>query len=166
MPVSMFWADLLAKRAQWGLHVGAPLTVASAPRWARLRRDVAASPPKTNSAISARKHWERGWSVHDEVYFDEIKTPAKNGRGWTYVKPPSHPRKGTIMVGAMEGYYEPEWSEQTAYEALCDIVFMEFTDWREESQDLTRPLNNPSLIFAAAAGLIANRTANAAERGL
>lgn len=111
----------------------------------------------TGLIISARKHWERGWSVHDEVYFDEIKTPAKNGRGWTYIKPPSHPRKGTVMVGGMEGYYEPEWSEQTAYEALRDIVFMEFTDWREESQDLTRPLHSHSLIFAAAADLIGAR---------
>lgn len=30
----------------------------------------------------------------------------------------SHPLKGTPMVGGMSGYYEPEWHEETALDAL------------------------------------------------
>lgn len=70
------------------------------------------------------------------------------------------------MVGAMSGYEEPEWEEQTAYEALIDAVHMEFTDWGalasagDEGEDSDRPimlrdLSTPTAVFAAAAEMIA-----------
>lgn len=33
-----------------------------------------------------------------------------------------HPLKGTPMIGGMSGYYEPEWSEQTLYEVLSEVL--------------------------------------------
>lgn len=36
-----------------------------------------------------------------------------------------HPLKGTPMVGEMSGYYEPEWSEETAWERLGQLVHWE-----------------------------------------
>jgi hypothetical protein len=35
-----------------------------------------------------------------------------------------HPLKGTPMVGACTGYYEPEWKEQTALEELWDLIIL------------------------------------------
>lgn len=127
--------------------------------------------------ISDRKHWERG-SCH----------PTYKGRnGWTTQRgaeivfstragrrivmgPPCHPRKGTMMVGATSGYYETEWDEECAYIALERIVTHHFTDWDvayfegdcDELPDtrprITRDLSTPSLIFAAAADMIAERS--------
>ncbi|WP_438852624.1 hypothetical protein [Brevundimonas nasdae] len=110
----------------------------------------------TGLVITARKHWERRRSVHPDLWGEhEIKTPAKDGDGWICISPPGHPRKGTIMVGALEGYYEPEWDEKTAWEALRDIVFIEFTDWGEDECSLTRRLDTPSDILRAAESLVA-----------
>ena len=89
-----------------------------------------------------------------------IKTPARDGRGWVYAKPPCHPRKGTIMVGALEGYYEPEWDEETAYEALLDILYVEFTDWSEDGPcALMRDLSTVTGVFRAANDLARQREA-------
>lgn len=118
----------------------------------------------TGLVITARKHFERGRSVHDELYGEGmIKTLARDGQGWVYAKPPSHPRKGTIMVGALSGYYEPEWDEETAYEALLDIVYAEFTEWSEEgASPLTRDLSTVGQVFRAADDLVARRRAGRA----
>jgi len=43
-----------------------------------------------------------------------------------------HPLKGTPMLGATQGYYEPEWYETTAFSALCEIV-----SWNEKPKDVT-----------------------------
>ncbi len=43
-----------------------------------------------------------------------------------------HPLKGTPMVGAMEGYYEPEWSERTAWDELGECI-----RWQEKPETLT-----------------------------
>lgn len=117
----------------------------------------------TGRVIMERKHWERGRSVHDETIWDrEIKTPARDGNGWVYQHPPCHPRKGTIMVGETSGYYEPEWSEETAYEALVGLVDVEtieivFDD--EGEPDFASPLVDftPSNVFRMADRLVAER---------
>lgn len=107
-----------------------------------------------------RKHWERMRSVHNEVIGDGYKYPANNGNGYISVRPPNHPRKGTVMVGGMSGYYEPEWDETTAYEALVDVLFNIFTPWDDydEVNDIWpscfRNLSTPRLIFLAADELI------------
>lgn len=118
--------------------------------------------------ITAKKHWER----HDAVHGDVIRA-CEGGyayqpecrRGYRFpfihVVPPLHPWVGTIMVGAMEGYYEPEWSEETAWGSLCNMVFGHFTDWdayaREDAKGpcLMRRLRTPSDIFKAADDMVA-----------
>ncbi|PWJ81568.1 hypothetical protein C7441_110100 [Pseudaminobacter salicylatoxidans] len=106
--------------------------------------------------ITARKHFERGRSVHaDLIIQGEIKNPAADGRGWIYMHPPSHPRKGTIMVGAVSGYYEPEWDEECAWSALCQLVHWHFIDIDDEGEPRpTRRLFYPSEVFAAARDMI------------
>lgn len=77
---------------------------------------------------------------------------------------PSHPLKGTVMVGAVTGYYEPEWDEEDAWSSLCALVACHFTDWEVELaswnsdtpvSSLTRDLSTPSLMLAAAADIVA-----------
>lgn len=74
---------------------------------------------------------------------------------------PSHPLEGTIMVGGMSGYYEPEWDEETAWGALTDIVRWHFTEYSKETGDVepTRCLRTPREVFAAAADILAERVA-------
>lgn len=110
--------------------------------------------------IRARKHWERFPSVHtDRMRQGEIVTaPAvRKGSRWPYIKvyPPSHPWPRTVMVGAMSGYYEPEWEEECAWGALDSLVRGYFCDWDEDGPTLTRRLRTPSDIFRAAADIIA-----------
>jgi hypothetical protein len=110
----------------------------------------------TGLIIRTRKHWERGRSPHNKIIREgEIKYPARDGKGgYIYLHPPSHPRKGTIMVGAVSGYYEPEWDEETAWEALSALVYASFTDWDEDGPRPLRSFNGPGDIFRAAAELI------------
>ncbi|WP_376959676.1 hypothetical protein ABNQ39_07135 [Azospirillum sp. A26] len=76
----------------------------------------------TGLLIKDRTCWDRGRSVHDEVGLHEIKHPARDGNGWVYMRPPSHPLKGTPMVGRTVGYEEPEWEERTALEELMECI--------------------------------------------
>ena len=112
----------------------------------------------TSSKIRARKHWERGRSVHgDCLCVEDIKSPAADGKGWVYQRPPSHPLKGTVMVGSVSGHYEPEWDEETAWDALKQIVIFSFMDYRGGKMVPTRVMRTPSQIFLAGRDLIAGR---------
>lgn len=105
--------------------------------------------------IRARKHWERGRSVHADLMREEqVKKPAADGNGWIYMHPPDQPRKGTIMVGALCGYYEPEWVEHSAWEALLDYVYHHFCNWDGENPVPTRRFRRPADILAAAREMI------------
>lgn len=102
-----------------------------------------------------RKHFERMRSPHATVRDGGIKRPARDGHGgYISMWPPDHPRKGTIMVGAVSGYYEPEWDEETAWDALRNLVWWSFVDYSNEQLKPTRRLRLPSQIFAAAAELL------------
>ncbi len=118
--------------------------------------------------IGDRKHWERG-RCH----------PTYQGRnGWGHprgaeivfvtrkgkhvvMRPPVHPRKGTAMVGATSGHYEPEWDEECAWIALDSIVRGHFLDFVRMMDDdykgsvLTRDLSSPSKVLSAARDMIA-----------
>lgn len=61
------------------------------------------------------------------------------------------------MVGGMDGGEAPEWSEETAYGALANLVFWHFTSWSDDGQELlpTRRIRTPSEVFAAAAAMLA-----------
>ncbi|WP_408585962.1 hypothetical protein [Novosphingobium sp.] len=106
--------------------------------------------------IRARKHFERCPSIHTDTYGNDeivIAPRSRAGHRWPYIKvrPPVHPRRGTIMVGATTGYYEPEWDEECAWSALDKLVLCHFTDWSDwEHLRPTRNLNTPAAVFAAA----------------
>ncbi len=119
--------------------------------------------------IHARKHWERCESVHADTFSrDEIVLAPRCRAGtrlpFIKLRPPHHPWPGTIMVGSIEGYYEPEWSEETAWGALDGLVRDHFFDYQAER--LTRRLHGPSDIFKAADEMIAAASDAARERGL
>lgn len=124
--------------------------------------------------IGDRKHWHRG-NCHASY---EPRNEYRSRRGAEIVfttragrrklmRPPHHPRKGTIMVGSMSGGYEPEWDEQCAWSALDNLVRCHFTDWDKMQEEnvpfggaLTRDLSTPSLIFAAADEMVRERRAS------
>jgi len=118
--------------------------------------------------IRERKHAERVSSCHDEPISSDMllitRPRSRAGTRHPYVKlyPPSHPRKGTIMVGATSGYYEPEWDEECAFAALSVQVYGHFTDWEacksiDDVPGLTRDLSTVSKLFAAADDMIQER---------
>lgn len=118
--------------------------------------------------IRARKHWDRSnchptYEGRNDYLVSggaQIVFTSRAGHR-VLMRPPSHPRKGTMMVGGMSGYYEPEWDEDTAYRALLEIVREHFTDYRydPETDDVERvPLRSlptPSEVFKAASEIIA-----------
>ncbi|MBO9589578.1 hypothetical protein [Devosia sp.] len=105
-----------------------------------------------------RKNWER--SPCHPTYQptgtgrDRIRVTTRRGRAMVLAEP-CHPLKGTAMVGAVSGYYEPEWDEETAWEALTRLVYTHFTDWCAYPDPLpTRRIRSVSDVFAAAADII------------
>lgn len=118
--------------------------------------------------ITARKHWDR-WN------FVQPTCKAHNGfldrRGMSIVhttrkgrtvliKPPSEPRKGTIMVGGTDGGEQPEWSEETAWSALHSLVACHFTDWEAYVNSdgpwvCSRDLSSSRKVLAAAREIVA-----------
>lgn len=123
--------------------------------------------------ISARKHWERR-KVHPS-YEPRNDYTGQRGAQIVYttragrrmvMDPTPHPRKGTIMVGGMSGYYEPEWDEESAWTALENMVRQHFSNWEDIDFDdltwtpsLTRDLGSVSAIFAAAREMAEERRA-------
>jgi hypothetical protein len=111
-----------------------------------------------------------GVRIDDRTCWDRTRCHASyTGHGeeivWTtragariVMRPPSHPLPGTIMVGAVSGYYEPEWDEECAWLALSCRVRDEFCDWDETGPTPTRRFRNPGDIFRAAEELIAQRS--------
>jgi hypothetical protein len=105
--------------------------------------------------IAARKHWERCPSVHAETIREGefvVRPRCREGARLPFVKvyPPSHPWPRTVMVGAMSGYYEPEWDEETAWGALNELVRNHFCDWDEHGPTLTRKFRNAGDVFRGA----------------
>jgi hypothetical protein len=114
-----------------------------------------------NCFIGDRKHWERGrchptyegrngWTTPRGA---EIVFTTRAGRR-VCMSPPSHPRKGTVMVGCVSGYYEPEWDEESAWCALETQVHRHFTNWSSEEPIPTRVFRNPSEILQGARDII------------
>ncbi|WAP67215.1 hypothetical protein [Jiella pelagia] len=111
-----------------------------------------------------RKHWERHRCHPSYEPTNRWTTPR--GAPLLYVTragqhmvmyPPQHPLAGTVMVGGISGYYEPEWDEQTAYEALSEAIFWRFFthDPETETEGCSRDLSTPAAVFAAAAEVLA-----------
>lgn len=114
--------------------------------------------------IRARKHADRVASCHTDMVREgmiltEPKCRASTRHPFIKLYPPSHPRKGTMMVGGMSGYYEREWDEECAYGALWSWVSAHFTDWSDfENLRPTRDLSSVSKLFAAADDMVRERS--------
>lgn len=88
---------------------------------------------------------------------DEIVFDSRAGHR-VVMRPPPHPLKGTMMVGATSGYYQPEWDEECAWSALVSIVHNETADWAAYPEvGNSRRFNGVGDIFRAAHELIADR---------
>lgn len=111
-----------------------------------------------------RKHLMR-WSV-PYPFENDCKYMPRHGKQWVVLRQPWHPWKGTIMLGAMEGYYEPEWSEQTAWGALVEHVYLAFSEYDPTTENLrcARRLDTAGRILAAAEELVANIAAEKRAR--
>lgn len=118
--------------------------------------------------IRDRKHWDR--STCHPTYQGRNGYRIKAGAQIVFttraghrvvMSPPMHPRKGTVMVGATSGYYEPEWDEETAYRSLLEIVREHFTEYRHDPETDNveripmRSLPSPREVFQAAREIIA-----------
>jgi hypothetical protein len=117
--------------------------------------------------INDRTTWERS-RCHPtyKPFGGEIVRQTRAGHH-IVMRSPSHPMKGTIMVGETSGYYEPEWAEEAAYDALSELVYGHFTDWAacqsiDDIPGLTRDLSSVSKLFAAADDMLAERRRAAA----
>lgn len=117
----------------------------------------------THTGRHDRKHWKRSRYKH-EISFSkhDISTKAKDGNGFINLSQHYiHPWKGTDMVGWTSGYEEPEWEEETAWDYLKNLVFIETVDYvdipgtedecgcPEHKLVYTRKLNNPRDYFKA-----------------
>lgn len=115
----------------------------------------------TDAVIKARKHWDRMRTVWTDIpaekdgrrYFRTRRDGAIVCMSNDYI----HPRKGTVMVGSMDRTDSPEWSEQTAWDSLYEIVTWSFMAWNVDGSGTCWPkrdLRTPSDIFKAADDLI------------
>ncbi len=117
----------------------------------------------TKTLIWDRTCWERSYSAHgDRIREGEIKWLARNTSRrfpWCYMAPPHHPLKGTVMVGSMCGYYQPEWDEETAWESFRDWVWWQFAKYSNDgSVHCARVFEYPGDFFRAADELLAAKT--------
>lgn len=129
-------------------------------------------PGSLGTLVSARKHWERNrchasYQPHNDFSSPRgapIRLTTRAGRNLV-LRPPTAPRKGTIMVGGMSGGEEPEWSDETAWEALTGIVYWTFTTWDGEDLVPTRKFRSPSEILRAAEQLARPRRVGGLRHG-
>ncbi len=110
------------------------------------------------------KDWDRS-RCHPtfEGIGDDVVYTTRAGHK-VVMREPYHPLKGTVMVGAMSGGEEPEWSEETTYGALREIVYWHFVEIDGEDVTLTRSLRTPREVFEAAQDIIQGRAPAAWER--
>jgi len=159
------------------LRILKKLSKRAAPYLAQLgdKRQQFRSEPQDNYhglVIRARKHWDRSIAVHADVIGASegayvIAPKCRQGTRYPFINvtPPCHPWPGTIMVGQVSGYYEPEWDEESAWGALRQLVAAHFTDWDAwANEDASRPwstrrLRTPAEIFRAADDLVAESLA-------
>ena len=106
-----------------------------------------------------RTCWQRGASSHGDICRPggvEVKWRARRparALPWCYAVAPSAPLKGTAMVGGLSGYYEPEWEEETAYEAL--LSWLLWATAEVDGDDVRfRRLRYPREVFRAADRLL------------
>jgi hypothetical protein len=110
------------------------------------------------------KHWDRMSVPHGKRSRGDFKYLPKHGLRWILMSDPWQPWEGTVMVGETVGHYEPEWEEQTAWEALQDAVIGHFTDWNEDGPTALRKFDAPGDYFRAAQEIIAAAARKSAQQ--
>ncbi|MTH94977.1 hypothetical protein [Roseibium sp. RKSG952] len=102
--------------------------------------------------------------INPQLHVATITPKCRQGTSQPYVKCylSQHPIKGTPMVGEVSGYYEPEWSEETAYEALLGWVRWNFFEYDPKTEDgrFTRSFKHSSDVFRAATELLSQNQPN------
>jgi len=118
--------------------------------------------------ITERKHWDRSSCHPSYTPSNSYSTPRGMPLKLTtraghplIIRPPMEPRKGTIMVGGVDGGPQPEWSEETAWEALREQVWWAFVDFHPTTGEIvsTRDFPTPSAVLRGAAEIIAAKAA-------
>jgi len=70
------------------------------------------------------------------------------------------PKRGTIAVGGMSGYEEPEWDDEPAFFALVGLVYWETVGDPDSQDDVSRMraaergLGSPAGVFKLAAEMV------------
>lgn len=131
----------------------------------------------TSSTGHDRKHWERNRARYPLNLRGEIHIQPRTGEGVIVLDENYlNPWPGTVMLGWMVGYYEPEWEEDDAWSFLKSLVRDTFMEVREvpESDDglgcpamdwvCLRRLRNPSQILRAVPELIAQHQEKLRDR--
>lgn len=120
MPMNLRILKKLSKRA-------APHLAALGDSRRQFRADAEES--YTNTLGFERKHWRRSTIPHFSGWKGDIEYRNRRGDAIVHLSESYiHPWAGTVMVGAMEGYYEPEWHECTAWDSLKDLVRDHYMD--------------------------------------
>lgn len=106
-----------------------------------------------------RKHWERHRARYPLDLRGDIKFRPKNGSDWIVMREPSYALKGTVMVGWMSGYYEPEWEERSAWCALVEWLLDYYFEFDEQTGQAycSRDLRTTEKILYAARDAIASK---------
>lgn len=114
--------------------------------------------------VSDRKVWDRRRCHPDYQPRNEYRTRRAAEIVYTtragqriVIRPPTHPLKGTRMIGSMSGGEQSEWDETDAWNYLDSIVRDHFTNWERVFDEdcppggaLTRDLSSARLVLAAA----------------
>lgn len=76
-----------------------------------------------------RKHWKRSRTSRFTGWKGDIEYRTRRGDAVVHLSESYiHPWPGTPMVGALEGYMEPEWEECTAWDSLRRLVRDHYQD--------------------------------------
>jgi len=121
-----------------GLPAGASVPAAPMPAIPRPLPTLADLKTWSERALVAlEKHWPE--NIYGEVFLSEGDSPhglrircdcADRSDDWCLRCSSVLP--GTPMIGAMSGYYEPEWDERTTYDILQDVVW-----WSERPVEIS-----------------------------
>jgi hypothetical protein len=108
-----------------------------------------------------RRPSSHGDVIDKESHVATLQPKCRQGTRYPYVSLsyPYAPLKGTIMVGGVSGYEQPEWDEETAWGALSNWVWGHFFEYDPENDIAfySRTFRTPSEIFAAADELLSQK---------
>jgi|GEM_PF-4533479 len=120
-----------------------------------------------------RKHWRRSRSSQFTGWKGDIEHRTRRGDAVVHLSERYiYPWPGTPMVGALEGYMEPEWEECTAWDSLRRLVrdhYLEVVDIELDGEPdfdfiSLRRLHSPADFLRAVPDMLADLEKDRAER--